>query len=73
MNADILKGSWKELKGTIKQKWGKLTEDELSEVEGREDQFLGLLERKYGLSREQAKKEYEEFMAGREKEDVPRA
>ena len=43
MNADILKGQWKEIKGEVKQKWGKLTDDDLTQIEGKEEQILGLL------------------------------
>ncbi len=72
VNADVLKGKWKEIKGSIKQKWGDLTDDEITKVEGREDEFLGLLQQKYGYTREEAKKQYEEFMAGHH-EETPRA
>jgi uncharacterized protein YjbJ (UPF0337 family) len=62
MNADILKGRWKEIKGDIKRRWGKLTDDDLVEVEGMEDMLLGLLQKNYGYAREEAEKEYGDFM-----------
>jgi uncharacterized protein YjbJ (UPF0337 family) len=62
MNEDILKGRWKEIKGEIKQTWGKLTDDDLVEVEGKEEQLLGLLQQKYGYAREKAEEEFKEFI-----------
>lgn len=63
MNADILKGKWKEIKGGVKQKWGKLTDDDLTQIEGHEDKLLGLLQKRYGYSKDQAEKEYNEFVS----------
>ncbi len=62
---DILKGKWKEMKGKVKEKWGQLTDDEVTEAEGSEEKFLGLLQKKYGYTKERAKREYDDFMAGR--------
>lgn len=63
MNADILKGKWKEIKGGLKQKWGKLTDDDITQIEGMEDRLLGLLQKRYGYTKEIAEKKYEEFMS----------
>jgi uncharacterized protein YjbJ (UPF0337 family) len=63
MNEDILKGKWKEIKGEVKQKWGKLTDDDLAQVEGKEEQLLGLLQKKYGYAKEKAEEEYKGFIA----------
>ena len=62
MNADILKGQWREIKGEVKAKWGKLTDDDLTEVEGMEEKLLGLLQKRYGYARDKAEQEYKEFM-----------
>lgn len=62
MNADILKGKWKEIKGGIREQWGELTDDEIDQVQGREEQLLGLLQTKYGYAKDEARKEYENFM-----------
>ena len=67
MNEDILKGKWKEIKGGVKEKWGKLTDDEITQIEGKQDKLLGLLQKTYGYSKEKAEQEYKEFMAGYEK------
>jgi len=63
MNADILKGKWKEIKGQVKEKWGKLTDDDLITVEGKVEKLLGILQKKYGYSREKVEKEYSEFIS----------
>ncbi len=65
MNIDILKGQWKEIKGDIKAKWGKLTDDDLTEIGGNEEKLIGILQKKYGYSKDEAEKEYRNFMAGR--------
>ncbi len=65
MDENILKGKWKELKGGIKEKWGKLTDDDLTEAEGKEEKLLGILQKRYGYTKEKARQEYDEFMARR--------
>jgi uncharacterized protein YjbJ (UPF0337 family) len=62
MNADILKGKWKEIKGEAKQKWGKLTDDDLTQIDGKEEQLLGLLQKRYGYAKEKAEEEYKGFI-----------
>lgn len=62
LNKDVLKGKWKEIKGDIKAKWGDLTDDELTEIEGNEEKLVGILQKKYGYSRDEAEKEYRDFM-----------
>jgi len=62
MNADILKGKWKEIKGEVKTQWGKLTDDDLTEIEGHEDKLVGLLQKRYGYAKDKAEKEYKDFM-----------
>ena len=62
MNEDILKGKWKEIKGEVKQKWGKLTDDDLAQVEGKEEQLLGLLQKRYGYAKEKTNQEFKEFI-----------
>ena len=62
MNEDVLKGKWKEIKGGVKEKWGKLTEDDLIQVEGNKEKLLGLLQQKYGYAKEKAEQEYDDFI-----------
>jgi uncharacterized protein YjbJ (UPF0337 family) len=67
MNEDVLKGKWKEIKGGVKEKWGKLTDDDLTQVEGNIEKLLGLLQQKYGYAKDKAEQEYKDFI-GRYKE-----
>ncbi len=57
MNQDIFEGKWKQLKGQVKEWWGKLTDDDLERVGGKYDQFVGMLQEKYGYTRERAEAE----------------
>ncbi len=61
MNSDMLKGDWTNLKGKIKEKWGKLTDDDLKVIEGKRDQIAGKLQERYGYAKEQAQKELDDF------------
>ncbi|HTI53991.1 MAG TPA: CsbD family protein [Verrucomicrobiae bacterium] len=68
MNRDILAGKWKEMKGRVKEQWGKITDDELDRAEGKADQMVGLLQQRYGYTREKAEEEYNRFLEGSETE-----
>ncbi len=59
MNRDIFEGKWKEMRGQVKEWWGKLTDDDLEQAGGKADRLIGLLQQKYGYSREQAEQEFE--------------
>jgi uncharacterized protein YjbJ (UPF0337 family) len=48
MDEDVLKGKWKEIKGGVKAKWGKLTDNDLTELEGNTEKLVGLLQQRYG-------------------------
>jgi len=61
MNWDTVKGNWKQFKGKAKEKWGKLTDDDLTTIEGQRDQLLGKLQERYGLGKEQAEREFDDF------------
>jgi uncharacterized protein YjbJ (UPF0337 family) len=63
MDADILKGNWKQLKGTVKKQWGKLTDDDVARIEGRQEKLAGVLQEKYGYTREEAEKEIDSFLS----------
>ena len=60
MNEDILKGKWLEIKGRVKEKWGRLTDNDLFEIEGKGEKLLGLLRKKYGYIRDKAELEYKD-------------
>ena len=68
MNKDILKGKWKELKGGLKQKWGKLTDDEITQIEGSYDKLEGTLQKRYGYQKDQASREIDAFLSKFEKD-----
>jgi uncharacterized protein YjbJ (UPF0337 family) len=61
MNSDELKGKWKQLQGSVKQQWGKLTDDELKEIEGSQDKLVGKIQEKYGVAREEAERQVKEW------------
>jgi uncharacterized protein YjbJ (UPF0337 family) len=61
MNEPWMKGKWNEFKGKAKERWGELTDDDLDRVEGKRDQLVGLVQQKYGRSREEAERELNEW------------
>jgi uncharacterized protein YjbJ (UPF0337 family) len=61
MNKDTVKGNFTQLKGKIKQQWGKLTDDEIDQMEGNAEILSGKLQERYGLEREEAEKQAKEF------------
>jgi uncharacterized protein YjbJ (UPF0337 family) len=61
MNNDRAAGQWKQIKGSIKEQWGKLTDDEISQLEGHSDQLAGRLQERYGIAREEAERQAREF------------
>jgi uncharacterized protein YjbJ (UPF0337 family) len=63
MNKDIFQGKWEEVKGEMKQMWGKLTDDDLKQIEGNQQELFGKLRKHYGYSEEQAKKAVKDFQS----------
>jgi uncharacterized protein YjbJ (UPF0337 family) len=57
----MLRGEWNLIKGKIKEKWGKLTDDDLTEINGKREQLLGKIQKKYGLAKEKAEQELTEW------------
>jgi uncharacterized protein YjbJ (UPF0337 family) len=66
MNDDIFKGKWKQLRGQVQQKWGDLTNDDLDRVKGAQTEFEGLLQERYGYTKERAKQEVDAFLRAAE-------
>ena len=64
MNWDIIQGNWKEWKGSAREKWGELTDDELQEAKGEREQLVGLVQQKYGWAREEAERQVDDWRAG---------
>jgi uncharacterized protein YjbJ (UPF0337 family) len=63
MNKDIFEGKWKEMRGQVKEWWGKLTDDELEQAGGNAEQIVGLLQQKYGYTRQRAEEEFNQKLA----------
>jgi uncharacterized protein YjbJ (UPF0337 family) len=62
MNEDQIHGNWLQFKGKVKEKWGKLTDDDLDIIEGRSEQLIGKLQERYGIARQEAEKQFKEFL-----------
>jgi uncharacterized protein YjbJ (UPF0337 family) len=61
MNWDRIEGQWKQLKGSVKERWGKLTDDDLNVIRGKKDQLVGRVQERYGIAKDEAQKQVEEW------------
>jgi uncharacterized protein YjbJ (UPF0337 family) len=61
MNNERMKGNWNQFKGKIKEKWGRLTDDDLDVAEGHRDQLIGRIQERYGLAKEEAERQFSEL------------
>ncbi|WP_018861523.1 MULTISPECIES: CsbD family protein [unclassified Thioalkalivibrio] len=61
MNWDIVKGNWKQFKGKVKARWGKLTDDELETVAGKREELAGHIQERYGVTKDEAEQQIKEF------------
>jgi len=61
MNSDQMKGMWKQVKGSVKERWGKLTDDDIDVIDGKHDQLVGKIQEKYGVARDVAQKQVDEW------------
>ncbi|CAH0261283.1 CsbD family protein [Roseomonas sp. CECT 9278] len=57
MNSDQIAGNWKQLTGKVKEQWGKLTDDDITVVEGQRDQLVGRIQERYGIAKEKAEEQ----------------
>jgi uncharacterized protein YjbJ (UPF0337 family) len=57
MNSDTIAGNWKQLTGKVKEQWGKLTDDDITVVEGKRDQLVGRIQERYGIARYKAEEQ----------------
>jgi uncharacterized protein YjbJ (UPF0337 family) len=62
MNWDQIEGKWKQSVGKIKEKWGKLTDGDLTVIAGKRDQLVGKIQERYGITKEAAERQVEEFV-----------
>jgi uncharacterized protein YjbJ (UPF0337 family) len=61
MNEERLKGKWNQIKGELKKKWGKLTDDDLTVINGKREQLEGRIQQRYGYAKDQAKKDVDDW------------
>jgi uncharacterized protein YjbJ (UPF0337 family) len=61
MDWNRVEGNWKQVKGQVKGKWGKLTDDDLTAINGRRDQLEGKIQERYGVAKNQARKEIDDW------------
>jgi uncharacterized protein YjbJ (UPF0337 family) len=64
MNWDQIEGKWQQMKGMARQKWAKLTDDDLEYIAGNRDQFAGRLQERYGIAKEDAERQLDEWQRG---------
>ena len=62
MNQNILEGKWKQLRGSIREKWGQLTDDEVDQIAGKRDKLSGFLQEKYGYTQVEAEQQIDDFL-----------
>jgi uncharacterized protein YjbJ (UPF0337 family) len=62
MNWDQIEGQWKQLRGNVKEKFGKLTDDDLNQIAGRRDQLVGKIQERYGIAKEEAQRRADEWI-----------
>ena len=62
MNWDRVEGNWKQMTGAIKQKWGKLTDDDLTMANGRREVLRGRLQERYGIAKDEAERQLDDFL-----------
>ena len=64
MNDDILKGQWRQVSGNVRKQFGKLTDDDMEQINGSSEQLLGKIQERYGYTKEQASREWDNFWSG---------
>jgi uncharacterized protein YjbJ (UPF0337 family) len=64
MDWDRIEGNWKQFTGKVKEKWGDLTDDDLTTINGRRDQLEGKIQERYGYTKDQVKKEVDDWLGG---------
>ena len=62
MNEDTFKGQWTQIKGRVREQWGKLTNDDLDQIQGRAEQLVGRVQERYGIARDEAKRQVDDWM-----------
>jgi uncharacterized protein YjbJ (UPF0337 family) len=70
MNQNILEGKWKQLRGSVREKWGDLTDDELDQIAGKRDKLSGYLQERYGYTQLEAERQIDDFLENWDDTDV---
>ena len=65
MNSDQLQGKWKQMKGSVKERWGKLTDDDVDIINGQNDKLIGRIQERYGIAKEEAQRQVDDWMRSR--------
>jgi uncharacterized protein YjbJ (UPF0337 family) len=61
MDWNRVEGNWKQMKGKVKEKWGNLTDDDLDRAAGQRDQLEGIIQKRYGIAKDQARKDVDDW------------
>ncbi len=72
MNSDTMKGNWRQLTGAVKSKWGKLTDDDLTHIDGERERLAGKIQERYGIAKDKAESEIKSFEDQQRATDRPR-
>ena len=72
MNQDQMEGKWKQLKGSVRERWGKLTDNDIDVIGGRKDKLIGVLQERYGIAREDAEKQFDTWFATLDMQEAKR-
>ena len=73
MNWDRIEGNWQQMKGMIREKWAKLTDQDVESIGGKKDRLFGLLKERYGIEKEKASAELDRWMAGMKDDNAKRS
>jgi len=73
VNWDQIEGKWKQYSGRFREKWGKLTDSDMEVIRGRKDQLVGKVQERYGIARDEAERQVNEFAASFRAEETERS
>ena len=73
MNWDLIEGKWSQAMGKVKVKWGKLTDDDVTAVNGKKEQLVGKIQERYGIAKDAAEKQVDEFIQSLSPDDVTKS
>ena len=71
MNDDTLKGMWKQVKGNVREQWGKLTNDDVDQIEGQSEQLIGKVQERYGIAKDEARQQVNDWLSSRNRTVTP--